>query len=291
MNQDKVQFDCINLHVDGFKNPRKLEGVMPIFYEEQPATWLIFKEWLLEYFANSNPSVLDVGTGSGFWAILLSKYFSTSNILGIDKNLRCIKFAKNNQTLNQANTNFKHQVYNISIVPEQSQDLIVLAPPYHIYPKVLSESIPYFARGGYDGQGEFKSQLTISKYHLRDNGVILFNMMNIGKDNKPFYINHILNEFGKDVSLYYVNIFAPWKTYDFLSSVYGTENISFIQDLDEQGPEIFYTSGIIVKNKKGIIKEISSNIYIDLQDRSWDDRVKLHKEINNFNQYASISAL
>ncbi len=282
MFSNEVEFEGVKLTVNSFRQEKHILNVMPIFLEEQPATYYILKNIIYKKIKQTNSSVLDVGCGSGFWAILLKNKYPNSDVFGIDKNRKAIDFCENNASKNSVIINLKNEEYHLGSYSEKSFDLIILTPPYHLYPKEIEEKIPFFARGGSNGKDEFEAQLRIAKSHLKKDGIIIFNMMCAGTTNGPDYVNYIKTLFGNKVSLEITNIFPPIETSYFLNKVYPYKDDiteSFINSISNSKPLLYYTSGWIshYPNVNIQIKESSLNL-----NRGWDDRIKLHQQINEF---------
>lgn len=280
MFESTASFANIKIEVDPI-NRKRTEGsdnVMAMFYEEQPFMWEFMKKEIEKSIKKTKGEIdfLDVGTGSGVWSILVAKNLKAKNILAIDKSPRAIEWAQKNARLNKVKFKVSHEFYNLSTAPYQSCKVIGLYPPYHLYPKDVEFKIPQHARGGVEGQQAFREQLTVANYHLAKNGIIVFNQMCLGRNGRPEfanYIPHLLEE----VSLEYTNIFPPMKTKDFLKAIYGNKYSKYINETSEKFPELFYCDGIIRRDGKGTVREIKHSV--DLQGRTWNDRIALHLEI------------
>jgi len=280
MFKNHVEFDGINITVDGFYGKKGLQNVMPIFFEEQPITWLLFKDLLKNKFKSKYIKILDVGCGCGFWAILLKKKFINSKVWAIDKNKKAIAYTLKNALNNKVYINTVHTKYNFSNFARNSFDLVILSPPYHIYPPEIKDKVPYFARGGSDGQTEFVNQLEIAEYHLKKEGLILFNMMCIGDQIGPKYLEYISQIFKNKLYLRYYNIFEPIATRTFITGVYPfKKDNNYLLQIIKNHPFLYYTSGVIERDKNKEILQLKNEINLK---RSWKDRIELHKEINKF---------
>ena len=280
MFDDKANFANISLEVDPIDRSRSedSDNVMAMFYEEQPFMWEFVKDRIGQTITNVSAEIdfLDVGTGSGVWSILVAKNIKANNIIAIDKSKRAVEWANKNAQLNEVSFAIQNEFYNMSSAPYKSCKVIGIYAPYHLYPKEVEFKIPQHARGGVDGQQIFREQLVVADYHLGDGGIVVFNQMCLGKGGKPAfaeYIPHLL----KEVSLEYTNIFPPMKTREFLEKIYEGKYTEYIDQVSEEFPELYYCDGIITKDGKGGITEVKHDI--DLKDRSWDDRIKLHHEI------------
>lgn len=282
MFSNEIEFEGIKLTVNSFSQKKHILNVMPIFLEEQPATYHLLKNVIHKKIKKNNSLVLDVGCGSGFWSIIIKKKYPNSDVFAIDKNNNAIEFSKKNASINSVKINLKNEEYHLDSFPEKSFDLIILTPPYHLYPEEIESNIPLFARGGSNGQVEFKSQLNIAKFHLKKDGIIIFNMMCIGDTQGPEYISFIKTLFENKISLEITNIFPPIKTSYFLNKVYQNNYntaASFISSISNSKPLLYYTCGWL-SHYPGVKIQIKESL-LDL-NRDWDDRIKLHQHINDF---------
>lgn len=87
-------------------------------------------EWITEVCQHPNPSILDIGTGSGCIAIALANKFRQATVTGFDISLDALHAAHENAELNNVLIGFFH-VNILKIVHwEDSFDVIVSNPPY-----------------------------------------------------------------------------------------------------------------------------------------------------------------
>lgn len=259
-------------------NRKGADNVMGIFFEEQPLMWELFRDEIKKTtrFSQGVIDFLDVGTGSGFWAIVVAK-----NIGGIvhalDISKRAILTAKKNAKINDVTINFKNEAYSYSSASPESVKAIYLNPPYHIYPLEIEGFIPLHARGGPLGFEELTNQLRISNKLLSKDGKIFFHHMCLGKD-EPEFVRLIQEVIEEGPEIQYVNIFPPMSTRDFLEEVYEGKFKNFIHATSHKYPRIFFCDGVITK---GGSKVISSKL-LDrrlVKGKTWSDRILLHKFI------------
>ena len=280
MFDSKANFANISLEIDPINRARSedSDNVMAMFYEEQPFMWKFVKNRIAQTIKSISAEIdfLDVGTGSGVWSILVAKNIGAKNIVAIDKSKRAIDWANKNAQLNKVSFKIQNEFYNMSSAPYKSCKVIGIYAPYHLYPKEIEFKIPQHARGGIDGQQIFREQLVVADYHLSDDGIIVFNQMCLGRKGKPAFVEYIPHLL-KNVSLEYTNIFPPMKTIEFLEKIYEGKYKEYIDQISKEFPELYYCDGIIIRDGKGSITENKHDI--DLKDRSWEDRVKLHHEI------------
>lgn len=277
-------FEGLQFYVDAFNERRRIQSVMPIFYEEQPLTWKLYEEELNHFMANrTNPRILDVGCGSGFWGLLLKKKFPQADVVCIDKNPVAIERARYNALLNGLEITLEEAFYKMDLFNEECFDLIVLTAPYHLYDPADSEHIPLFARGGDYGLQEFYAQSVTAFHHLRKNGMILFNQMSAGNET-PDYIRFYEHSFGMGL-LEYTNILPPIKTSSFLEELYGANQSQYLRDFEHNMPMLYYTSGIYIKNSNDFSFSENTNDKTTILSKiclNWQTRIELHKEINQF---------
>lgn len=283
-NNPLPEFEGLKFYVDAFNERRRIQQIMPIFYEEQPLTWKLYQEEISKYMSNKKKAkILDVGCGSGFWGLLLKKKFPHATVICLDKNPVAIERARYNALLNKLEIDLVEGLYDKKLFKNNSFDLIVLTPPYHLYDPKNSEHIPFFARGGDYGLHEFYSQSMIAHEHLKAGGKILFNQMSAGLD-MPDYVRFYFEKF-KVGEMEYTNILPPITTLSFLEGLYGNLDSQYLKDFAKMMPMLFYTSGMYTKNKKpfSATENTSSKQQILSQlKENWQTRIELHKEINRF---------
>lgn len=269
----EIFYDPIN------RTTSRLKNVMGIFDEEQPCAWQTYYKDIEESQRTASGEIdfLEIGCGNGFWSILFKKNFG-GNVLAIDKNPRATKLTRLNAKHNNTELEIRCEAYNLATAKYHNVKTFFLNPPFHIYPPEIESIIPLYARGGFDGQQEFKNQLLLANYHLAENGIIVFIMMCLGNDNGPNYINYIHKLMDDNISLYFSNIFNPIPTFEFLSQLYNNDYKEFINNISQKYPKLYYTNGILVRNGKGSIGKVTREFRI--HNKSWIDRINLHKRIN-----------
>jgi SAM-dependent methyltransferase len=280
MYDDFVELDGIRLRVDRLDRERtdNDDNVMAIFYEEQPFTWQFVQPYLRDALTESAGEIdfLDVGCGSGIFSLLMAKHYN-AKVIAIDKSNRAIDFAGKNAILNDLEFQIQHELYNVCSAPKEGSKIIGLYPPYHIYPEFIKEKIPQHARGGSNGQEEFKNQLAIASNHLAENGIIFFNQMCLGDESGPDLLDYIPKLVVDNPSVIYTNVLPPIETKEFLEGVYRGDHRYFVDKVSSENPWVHYTVGIVKRDRKGEVIHVKHDI--DLKGRSWEDRIKLHREI------------
>jgi len=264
-----VNFDSFN----SIRNDR----VQGVFYDEHPIIWYHLKDVIERKMRTIKGDIdfLDVGCGSGFWAIIVKKKIG-GRVLAIDKLGRAVKFSKKNANINGVNIEIRKELYSVKTAPPKKVKVICLNPPYHIYSPEIEDKIPVFARGGSYGQNEFKNQLEIAGFHVAPDGIITFNMECLGMHGKPQYIDYYKNLVGSNPSICFTNIIEPASSEYYLRGIYKNRFTDFIDELSNEYPEVFYTVGYITNDRKGKVEEVP------LKKRygsfNWEDRIEAHRK-------------
>ena len=280
-----VSFEGIRLQVDPIDlKLHNNDNVMGIYFEEQPLTWLMYKDLISKSHGKIKGEVdfVDIGCGSGFWSILFGHHFG-GKVIGIDINARAIKYSNMNASSNNVEIETILAPYSKKLLKKESCKVMYLNPPFNIYPLKIKNLLPTYSRGGSDGQKLFKEQLKIAQYHLAENGMIIFIMMCLGRNGTPLYVEYIPKIFKSKISIKYTNIFQPIKTVEFLKKVYRYKKYDeFINNISTKYPDLFYTNGVIYNDNRGRIEV--KQYCGELHGRSWLDRIQLHKLIANQNR-------
>lgn len=89
-------------------------------------------DWVLKTTSPENPSILDIGTGSGCIAVSLAVNLRHSKVTAIDISAGALEVAKSNAQTNHVSIDFlKVDILDqTSIVPNQPFDIVVSNPPY-----------------------------------------------------------------------------------------------------------------------------------------------------------------
>ncbi len=89
-------------------------------------------DWIIKSNITGNPSMLDIGTGSGCIAISLAKNIRNAKVTAIDISVNALAVAKENAVINNVSVDF----FEVDIldsknkIPNQPFDIIVSNPPY-----------------------------------------------------------------------------------------------------------------------------------------------------------------
>ena len=88
-------------------------------------------QWIIGESELANPSILDIGTGSGCIPVTLKKHISQASVSAWDISPKAIAVAKSNAEINNVEVNFELQdVLESSIELKSKFDIIVSNPPY-----------------------------------------------------------------------------------------------------------------------------------------------------------------
>ena len=88
-------------------------------------------DWLLNDHQQSNPKVLEIGTGSGCIPIALKIHLTASEITSYDISNEALEVARKNAERNQVHVDFQQvDILSTSLAPNDTWDIIVSNPPY-----------------------------------------------------------------------------------------------------------------------------------------------------------------
>lgn len=284
MYETSMFIDGITVECDRIDR-NAIDNVMSGFPEEQPITWAFIKPYIADLVREEFiVRAVDVGTGSGIFGILIGKHFPLMQIHGIDLNERALEFAKRNAQKNSVPMNLIYGQYDKDHFEDESVDLILLNPPYHPCPKEYSSHIPLHANAGEDGQTGFKEQLSIARYHMAKNSLIVWNHMSFGDASGPDLLEYILELVSRDVSIDWVNIFSPIDSLTFLQGVYGEQFSDWSVKMSQKKPHLYYTVGVVKNDGRGTVRCLdnkfgTAGINNIRRTRSWGTRISLHREV------------
>ena len=174
----------------------------------RPETEIIVEELLKKISFESSKKLLDVGTGSGCIIISIIKDRPKCYASAIDISKKAINIAKINAKMHHLENKIKFINIDIDKLNHNKYDFIVSNPPYicNFDLKRLDNDIrlyePMLAlKAGLDGLSEIKKLITKSKYLLKHNGKLIFE---IGFDqvndvkrllfNNNFYLNKVCKD-------------------------------------------------------------------------------------------------
>lgn len=254
------------------------QALMFLMHEEQPLLWEFARPHIAAALAESKAEVtfLDVGTGSGVFAILVCKHFG-GKVVAIDINPRAVEVAGGNAQRNGfVDIELRHERYGVETVETGQAQVIGIYPPYHLYPRQIESKLPMHCVGGSYGQREFISQLTIADRHLASGGVLFFNMFCLGGEEGPQFLKYV-PEIMSDCSLTWTNVLPRISTYEFLDAIYPDRHRQFVEMLASRHAWLYLTDGIVKRDGKDVIGYVDHGI--DLKGRTWQDRIDEHRAV------------
>ena len=148
-----IATDKIN-HLSGFQT-RKMEDILSRLKRGEPHQYVMGKtsfygmafrvtsdvliprpeteelvEWILTENRSENPTVLDIGTGSGCIAVALAKKIPAAEVWAWDISDNALKIAAGNAEINHVTVHFSRQDILQSITAGMTYDIVVSNPPY-----------------------------------------------------------------------------------------------------------------------------------------------------------------
>ena len=166
-----VQYIVGNVDFYGITLKVNEDVLIPRFETEE----LVSK--VIQYAANfKNPSIVDIGTGSGAIAITLKKKL-TSSVTATDISKKALNVAKENALENNVSINFKEG--NLLEPLTEKYDIVVSNPPYIAYDEeimdVVKNNEPYLALyAPNNGIYYYEEILKNIKKYLNDKYLIAF---------------------------------------------------------------------------------------------------------------------
>jgi len=321
MTRDVAFFDGLTIEVDRITDPRE-DRVLPILAEEQVYMCRMMEPLLRARVASQDepPLVLDIGTGSGVFAIYAAQI--GCKVVAIDISLRALLFARHNVELNKNISEIQIKAVEgeprnageiwfrqLSFKDLETQlkekqghfDFVFLSPPYN--PTCECVSVALHASAGELGQEMFEKQLSVAALFLKRDGVCIGNQMILAGQDKNLKLPQVLHEKFQGGTFSYTRILPENepKVGDFLEYQYTSYRNSALFDKE------------VVKKIKKYIERHSkgdtfSLIYFELESsgppdaaersagqctirevqcelrvpRTWDDRKKLHRQIVDY---------
>ena len=145
----------------------------------------ILVENLIKYFKDTNPFILDVGTGSGCIIVSLLQELKKSKGVAIDISNKALKIARKNSVINNTFNRIKFVNSSISKFNSHKFDLVVSNPPYIIRHQLknLEKDVRNFEPkialdGGNDGLDVMRKVIYKSKQILKINGMLALEIGN-----------------------------------------------------------------------------------------------------------------
>ena len=175
--------------------PETSELVMKIINSQRST---VNGQWSM---ANSQKSILDIGTGTGCIAISLAKHLPNSKVYALDISEKALEVAKENAVNNNVNVTFIHDdILSLKNNIETKFDIIVSNPPYvrELEKAEMRDNVlnwePHNALFVSDNNPLifYRSILEFAKSHLKENGEIWFEINEfLGKE-----MRELCNEMG-----------------------------------------------------------------------------------------------
>jgi len=142
---------------------------------------------------NANETVIDVGTGSGFLAILAAKL--GGQVYGTDNDKDAIKLAKKNADKNNVSIDFRQGNYFANL--HKKFDVIVANLPQEIvhkrYQKAIGKQLTQSFDGGPDGNKQVLKFLDTAKNYMHDKSriyIIVYTVTNYDQTLKKIIKNY-----------------------------------------------------------------------------------------------------
>jgi 16S rRNA G966 N2-methylase RsmD len=283
-NGRQASFDGMTIQTDSF-NDRRIDRVLPILEEEQ-----VFMCRQMTPKLNSGEIVLDVGTGSGVFAIWAAK--NGCKVVAIDINRRALDLAKENAISNNIRVcSTKEELTDGSICfllkkfnADFNQglfDTIFLAPPYNpTYPGITAA---LHAHAGENGQDCFNEQIALVPKSLKEGGCCIGNQMTTVNDSKIAFLDAVIKSFAGKCRASYTRILSnDIDTESFLNCQYQNrlqlpgmrEYISRVSEFNQNFALIYYE--ITSSNQKFNVSEF---VHSQKVSKTWEDRKSLHRLI------------
>lgn len=254
-----------------FNNDKKLVFI-PLFESYYFTNFIIKK---------SN-RVLDVGTGSGFLAIIASK--KSRKVIGVDINERALKYAKLNIEINGIkNVEFrKGDLFDP--VKSEKFDLIFSNPPHGVNNYLIDK--PIATDGGRDGLILTRRIIRESPPYLTKNGKIM-TLISIGGNNQAKIKSNLIKLLNKKSK----NIFFQTKTFSSIDySILNYRNHLLVDGVIITSKKIYkytkYLDGLKFNffNYGLLFFQMKSNFTLKILKSKTSGVFEIKKKIDNFFQ-------
>jgi len=293
--------ETLRIEADPITEPR-WDRVLPILEEEQVFMCRMMAPLLQ---SGENLRVLDVGTGSGVFAICAAKL--GCRVTAIDISPRALRFARHNADLNGVRLSMGDQEPRPSEIRFRRVDMlawegagefdvVILAPPYNpTCPGVLPA---LHASAGELGQDCFLEQLPVAAKLLCSGGICIGNQMILADDSGKLLWEQSLKEAFPQGTAVFKRIIKDDQCVDaFLGSQYSTyldvnqelcPSISDVTTYIERQPDNHKFALIYFEiTKKADASEAAVGNAVEIKEvtdgvvppQDWKDRELLHRRI------------
>ena len=247
-------FDGLFFKTDSFCDPN-WDRVMPILEEEQVFMCRQMAGRILQYREEADRplNILDVGSGSGIFAIYLDRLLNRDScgraveepslIVALDSSSRALDFIGRNCRLNNSvnvllgdsDDTGEPQEYDTGSADESSQDIVLINPPYQPVPPYdeWTDRLALHGDGGEDGLEVFRNWLPSIRYHLKRGGILIGSVMSPIRSEgtssderdsfKPVALEEMCEAFRRRCDLrflYHLDKSKSPRTGEFLENVY-----------------------------------------------------------------------
>lgn len=321
-------FDGIYLKTDSFEN-QSSERVLPILAEEQMfiCRQMIEPIQQLQRSLGTSLNVLDIGTGSGVFAIYADKLLNRkpnkdqkpSQILALDCSQRALEFAQKNSKFNNCE-NLKiiepPQFYSDQVfdnqgktILEKSQHLILINPPFSPTYCESKDNVALHSASGQDGMRVLREWMEFIPEHLHPKGMVIgYHMSLVSKEGEIVVLKEIQRYFTQKTKIEYCRVFPKdINTQNFLESVYQDFSTNqedqkqhrlqkWIDKLSKKYPKLalIYYQVKLLDSSQSEITETLTPVFTeyDMGENNWKIRAYYHKiALNCSNSIVSSSAL
>jgi Ribosomal protein L11 methyltransferase (PrmA) len=291
-------FDGVLIEADPITDPR-WDRVLPLFEEEQ-----ILMCRQMEHLLGGDLLALDVGTGSGVFAIWAAR--KGCSVVAIDINPRALRMAKDNArkngipiceelaALRPGSIYFDKREFSHSFLRTglpQEYDLIFLSPPYN--PTCPGVFPAQHAFAGEDGQRSFNEQIEVVPKVLKKGGCCIGNQMTYKTGDDVEALKTISAVFSKGCHTNWGCVIEPFDTKSFLQEQYSCfleatcegsprppDVEAFIDRISVTRPQmilIYYE--VRPTDTQAALDQIAPGNMFNVPGKDWRSRAWLHRQV------------
>ena len=257
-------------------------------------------------------NVLDVGTGSGVLGIYADRILNLENkesnfrsaINNLDCSQRALDFAKLNCEINFSN-NFRilgRQRYSSESVLPNSQDIILINPPFNPTFPNWDSAVAIHASAGEIGMDSFEEWIQIIPEHLNSGGIVIGIQMSPVREDKVIAVEKLREALGSQSTIRYCRIISEdCNTSNFLEAQYQDylkhspdllkiDINEWIEKVSSEYPilSLIYFEGQIGGGTGEILEDIEP-VWSE-HGKTWQDRIEVHRMIvNNIDDQSVVS--